>query len=184
MQCSDGSIGKPGKGLAKILQCLRRCAKIDTDNSPCDQLFTRLVSCLLTWLTLSVCPPVSVMLFINLATQNLRTHRSSSRSSMLSLLRTTDRASGQLHGLREQQGGEEVLVQSDHPCSRSSNKRLTSCPQLTSHDRTLDDASFSSGRQTEKKCPEAAIARPPVSRTLEQSEIRNSNFRVLAPSRT
>ena len=117
----------------------------------CDQLFTCLVSCLLTWLTLSACRPVSVMYFVNLATQNLRSHNSSSRSSMLSLLRTTDRASGQLHGPGERQAGEKVLLRSDHPARGRATKSLTSCPQLTSHDRTLDDASSSSGRQTEKK---------------------------------
>ena len=107
------------------------------------------MTCLLAWLTLSVCPPVSVMHFVNLATRNLRTHRSSFRS-MLSLLRTTDRASGQLHSLREQQAGGEVLVRSDHPARGRATKRLRSCPQLTSYDRTLDDASSSSSRQTEK----------------------------------
>ena len=96
---------------------------------------------------------------------------------------TTDRASDPLHGPREQQAAEEVLVHSDYPARGGATKRLTSCPQLTSHDRTLDDASSSSGRQTEKRCSEAAIARPPVCRTLEQSEIRDSNFRVLAPGR-
>ena len=74
---------------------------------------------------------------------------------MLSLLRTgsttTDRASDPLHGPREQQAAEEVLVHSDYPARGRATKRLTSCPQLTSHDRTLDDASSSSGRQTEKK---------------------------------
>ena len=64
---------------------------------------------------------------------------------------TTDRASDPLHGPREQQAAEEVLVHSDYPARGRATKKLTSCPQLTSHDRTLDDASSSSGRQTEKK---------------------------------
>ena len=64
---------------------------------------------------------------------------------------TTDRASDLPHGPREQQAAEEVLVHSDYPARGRATKRLTSCPQLTSHDRTLDDASSSSGRQTEKK---------------------------------
>ena len=95
---------------------------------------------------------------------------------------TTDRASDPLHGPREQQATEEVLVHSDYPARGRATKKLTSCPQLTSHDRTLDDASSSSGRQTEKRCSEAAIARPPVYRTLEQSEIRDSNFEYSRPA--
>ena len=86
----------------------------------------------------------------HLATRNLHTHRSSSRSSMLRLLWTTDSASGRLHGAREQQAG-QVLVRSDHPARGRATTRLSSCPQLMSHDRTPDDASFSSGKQTEKK---------------------------------
>ena len=65
---------------------------------------------------------------------------------------TTDRASDPLHGPREQQAAEEVLVHSDYPARDRATKKLTSCPQLTSHDRTLDDASSSSGRQTKKNC--------------------------------
>ena len=141
------------------------------------------MTCLLTRLTLSVCPPVSVKHFVKLATRNLCTaRRSSFGSSMLSLLRTTVRASGQLHGLREQQAGGEVLIRSDHPARGRATKRLRSCPQLTSHDRTLDDASSSSGKP-KKKCSEAAIARPPICRTLLQSEVRASNFRIFAPGR-
>ena len=64
---------------------------------------------------------------------------------------TTDRASGHLHGPREQQAAEEVLVRSDHPARCRATKRLTSCPQLTSHDRMLDDASSSSGIKPKKK---------------------------------
>ena len=90
---------------------------------------------------------------------------------------------GQLHGSREEQAVEEVLVPSDHPARGRATKRLTSCPQLTSHDRTLEDASSLWAGKPKKKCSEAAIARPPVCRTLEQaqSEIRESNFQVLAP---
>ena len=117
------------------------------------------------------------MHFVNLARRNLRPHHSS-RSSMLSLLRTTDRASGQLHGPGEQQAGEEVLVRSDHPARGRATKRLTSGPQLTSHDRTLDDASSSSGRQTEKKMLEIRDRSSAglQNRTLEQSGIEQSGI--------
>ena len=88
-----------------------------------------------------------------------------------------------LHGPQERQAGEEILLRSHHPALGQATRRLSSCPQLTSHDRRLDDASFSSGRQTEKRCSEAAIALPPVCRTLPRSEMGVSNFCVLAPRR-
>ena len=111
------------------------------------------LSCVLpAYVAHTVClSAVSVMDFINLVRRNLRTHRSSSRSSMLSLSWTTDRASRQLHGAWEQQAGEEVLVRSDHPAGGRATTTLSSCPQRMSHARKLDDASSSSGRQTEKK---------------------------------
>ena len=63
---------------------------------------------------------------------------------------TTDRASGQLHGPREHKAAEEVLVRSDHPARGRATKRPTSCPQLRSHDRTLDDTSSSSPGKLKK----------------------------------
>ena len=46
------------------------------------------------------------------------------------------------------------------PCWWSSNNiRLTSCPQLTIHDQTLDDTSSSSGRQTEKRMVGSLVRR-------------------------
>ena len=183
MQFSDGSIGKPGKGLRYCSACVGSAGtRRSTANSPCDQLFTCFLSCLLTWLTPSVCPLVSVMHFVNLATRNLRTHRSSFRLSMLSLLRTTDRASGQLHGIREQQAGEEVLVRSDHPARGRATKRLTSCPPLKSHDRTLGDASSSSGRQAKKKCSEAVIARPLVAERYSNPKFGLAIFEYSRPA--
>ena len=127
----DRLVLKAWQGVT-ILQCLRRCAKIYTDSlRPVVHLFCVL---LLMWLTLSVCPPVSVMHFVNLATRFHRTHRSSFRCSMFSRVRATDRASRQPHGLQELQAAEEVLVRSDHPASGRATERPTSCPQLTSHD--------------------------------------------------
>ena len=179
VQCSDGSIGKPGKGLRFCSACAGAQRSTLT---PCDQLFTCVLPAYVAHaVCLSTCVCHALRQFGDVK---------SPHTPLVVLMVdaqffencTTDRASGQLHGPREHQAAEEVLVRSlDHPARGRAPKRLTSCPQLTSHDRTLDDASSSSGRQTEKRCSEAAIARPPVCRTLEQSEIRDSNFRVLAP---
>ena len=84
VQCSDGSIGKPGKGLRFCSACAGARRSTLT---PCDQLFT----CVLPAYhgsRGSHCPSVCLCLSCTLATLNLSTHRSSSRWSMLSLLRT------------------------------------------------------------------------------------------------
>ena len=131
-----------------------------------------LVSCLLTMA--HVAHTVGLSAYVchalrQLATRNLRTPLVVQMVDAQSFENcTTDRASDPLHGPREQQAAEEVLVHSDYPARGRATKRLTSCPQLTSHDRTLDDASSSSGRQTEKKML-GSRARSLVRRFAERS---------------
>ena len=187
VQCSDGSIGKPGKGLRFCSACAGARRSTLT---PCDRASCSLVSCLLTMA--HVAHTVRLSAYVCHALRQFGDAKSPHTPLVVQMVDaqsfencTTDKASDPLHGPREQQAAEEVLVHSDYPARGRATKRLTSCPQLTSHDRTLDDASSSSGRQTEKKMlgSRAGFARPPVCRTLEQSEIWDSNFRVLAPGR-
>ena len=123
VQCSDGSIGKPGKGL-------RICSACDgarrSTLTPCDQLFTSVLPayvahtvCLSTCVCHALRPfgdaksphtPLIVQMVDAQSFENC----------------TTDRTRGQLHSPREQQAAEEVLVRSlDHPARGRATKRLT-----------------------------------------------------------
>ena len=95
---------------------------------------------------------------------------------------TTDRACGQLRGPREQQAAEdlEVLVRSDHPTRKKGWQAVSSWGAMIERSTTLP---LPPAGEPKKRCSEAAVARPPVCRTLEQSEIRDGNFRVLASGR-
>ena len=144
------------------------------------------LACLCGSHCLSVCPPVSVMHSVNLATRNLRTHRSSSRWSMLSLLRTVLYRKGKQSAAQSSRAASSrrssCLLRS--PCLWSSNKKADT---LSAVDKPWSNARrrfvFVRQANRKKRCSEAPIARPPVCRTLEQSGIRDSNFRVLAPGR-
>ena len=130
MQCNDGQIGKPGKGQRFFGACVgARRSTVPVSLRPVVHLC---LACLRG--SHCLCPPVSVMHFVTLATRNLRTHRSSSRWSIISLLRTVLQT-GQVVSCTVLESSKQqkqflfaqitLLV-----VEQQNGQTLTSCPQL------------------------------------------------------
>ena len=148
-------------------------------DSPCGQLFTCLVSCVHTWLTLSVRLCLSCTSSIWRREIYAHTARPNRQCSVFRELQTGQAVSCTVLESSKQEKkflfAQITLLVVEQ---QKGWQAVRSWWAMIERSTTLP---LPPANKPKKRCSKAAITRPPVCRTLEQSEIRDSNFRVLAP---